>query len=176
MRDLFALLVGVLLAAPLLAADPPELPPLRPPSASGFQPAAQQFKELIPSLIASLKDSDADVRQHSAMALAALGHDAIGPLTEAIRDPSKEKRAAAAYALGQMGYEARDAMPTLLKALKDEETAVRRSASQAVSRILNSEGVLFANSMASSASPVRTRTTPAPESPRTLPVDPEKPK
>src|SRR5207253_9383659 len=100
--------------------QPPDLPPPLPrPPGVGPNPfdehsPARQFKELIPSLIDALKDTDAEVRQHSAMALAALGPEAIKPLSDAMKDPVKEKRAAAAYALGQMGSLSRDAVPVLL--------------------------------------------------------------
>jgi HEAT repeat protein len=145
-------LACVLLMSPLLAAQPPDPPPpgTHPPGfglgyADDMAPA-RRFKELIPGLIEALKDSDADVRQHSAMALAALGRDAMKPLGEALKDPVKEKRAAAAYALGQMGYLGADSMPVLLTALKDEEAIVRRSASQAISRILR-EGPGYGRAM-----------------------------
>jgi HEAT repeat protein len=119
------------------------------PGPPGFpQPAAQQFKELIPSLIDALKDADPEVRQNSAMALAALGQDALTPLKDALKDANKEKRAAAAYALGQMGNTGRDAMTDLLKLLKDDEPVVRRSVSQAISRILTAEGNMYGFGMA----------------------------
>jgi HEAT repeat protein len=108
-----------------------------------MRPAAQQFKDLIPTLIEALKDADPEVRQNSAIALASLGQDALAPLKEALKDANKEKRAAAAYALGQMGHAGRDAMPDLLKVMKDEEVNVRRAASQAISRLVADEGQMF---------------------------------
>jgi hypothetical protein len=134
-------------------AQPPDLPPPppRPPAYApdhlGDPSAARQFKDLVPSLIDALKDTDAEVRQHAAMALAAVGPEAIKPLSDALKDPVKEKRAAAAYALGQMGALSRDAMPVLLTALKDEESAVRRSASQAISRILSADTLSYGRAM-----------------------------
>jgi hypothetical protein len=100
---------------------------------------ANQYKDLIPGLMDALKDTDPEVRQHTAMALAALGREAISPLIKALEDPVKEKRASAAYALGQMGHNANEAIPALLKTLKDDEATVRRSASQAISRVLSGE-------------------------------------
>jgi hypothetical protein len=152
MRQNLLALIGLAVSGMLAVADPPPVPPPTPPGPgvpSGFGPspygssASQQFKDLIPGLVDALKDTDAEVRQHSAMALASLGHEALAPLTEAIKDPNKDMRAAAAYALGQMGYEGRTAMPALLKALKDEEAIVRRSSSQAISRILSNEGQMY---------------------------------
>src|SRR5437762_11135512 len=93
--------------AAMSVAQPPEPPgiPSAAPRPPGLYspPIAQVYKNLIPSLLDALKDTDPDVRQHTAMALASLGHEAIGPLTKALEDPVKEKRAGAAYALGQMG-------------------------------------------------------------------------
>lgn len=155
MRPLFATLFGLSIAA-LAAAQPPGPPrPSEPPvgigspATTGFpRPAAQQFKDLVPSLIDALKDADPEVRQNSAMALAALGQDALTPLKDALKDTNKEKRAAAAYALGQMGNTGRDAMTELLKLLKDDEPGVRRSVSQAISRILTAEGSTYGYGMA----------------------------
>src|SRR5262245_30426856 len=103
--------------AALSLAQPPG-----PPSGPGIGPGgvapglyptspAQQYKDLIPSLMEALKDTDPEVRQHTAMALAALGHEAVAPLMKALEDPIKEKRSGAAYALGQMGYNAQEAIP-----------------------------------------------------------------
>lgn len=157
MRYNLLAVVGLALSATLAVADPPPVPPPTPPGPGaggsfgptpygppGYgSPASKQFKELIPGLIDALKDSDAEVRQYSAMSLAALGRESLTPLMEAIKDPNKDMRAAAAYALGQMGYEGRTAMPSLLKALKDQEAIVRRSSSQAISRILSNEGQMY---------------------------------
>lgn len=141
--------VLVLTAATVSAQDPPVPPPL-PPGPGGFdggfapvRPAAQQFKELVPTLINTLGDGDAEVRQHAAAALAALGKDAVPALVEALKDNQKERRAGAAYALGQMGFFGRDAIPGLLTALKDGEATVKRSAAHALSRILSQEGGSF---------------------------------
>ena len=141
MRPIYAVAVALTLAF-WAAAGPQDPPPLLPvPSAADVpKPAAQQFKELIPGLVDALKDTDAEVRQNSALALAALGRDALVPLKEALKDANREKRAAAAYALGQMGVSGREAMAELLKVLKDDEAAVRRSASQAINRIVTAEG------------------------------------
>ena len=107
---------------------------------------ARQFTDLIPGLIEALKDTDSDVRQHAAMSLATLGPEALKPLIESLQDPVREKRAASAYALGHMGYEGHDAMPALLKTLKDEDPSVRRAAAQAISRIISDEEIEAARS------------------------------
>jgi hypothetical protein len=127
----------LVLSAPLSAQ--PRSSPGPAPGSSDQGGIARQYAGLIPDLIESLKDTDADVRQHAAMALSTLGAEVLKPLTGALEDPVNEKRAAAAYALGLMGYEGREAMPALLKILKDEDASVRRAASQAISRILSDE-------------------------------------
>jgi hypothetical protein len=141
MRWQFSLVVILAMAASLQGQPPPiSGPPASPsPGSPGTTPAARQFTNLIPSLIDALKDSDSEVRQHAAMSLAAIGPESIKPLTESLTDPIVEKRAAAAYALGHMGYEGHDAIPALLKSLKDDDASVRRAASQAISRILSDE-------------------------------------
>ncbi len=153
MRPLLIALTLLVLALPALASpqDPPPKVSVPPPlSTPGFpgapdfaRSAAQQFKDLVPTLIEALKDTDAEVRQNSAIALATLGHDALAPLKEALKDANKEKRASAAYALGQMGTTGREAVPDLLKVMKDEEAIVRRAASQAISRIVANEGSMY---------------------------------
>jgi len=139
MRSVTPIAIMFVMAARLCAQPPvPAAPPPEPASGDSGS-IARKFADLIPDLIRSLQDTDAQVRQHAAMALATLGPEALKPVTEALHDPINEKRAAAAYALGQMGYEGREAMPALQKALKDEDAAVRRAASQAISRILSDE-------------------------------------
>jgi len=126
----------VALAGVPAAAQPPDLP--APPRAPSGQ-AAGRNREVVSGLIEALRDLDPDVRQHSAIALAAIGPEAIPALIQVLTDKIKERRAAAAYALGQMGEAARDAMPSLLTVLKDDDAAVRRSAAQAISRIVSSD-------------------------------------
>jgi len=46
-----------------------------------------------------------------------------------------DARAAAAAALGGIGREARDAIPALIVALKDEDASVRKSAAEALTKI-----------------------------------------
>jgi HEAT repeat protein len=92
--------------------------------------------DLVKALIDVLKDADAEVRINSANALAAIGSPAIDSLTAALVGPNRDARAAAAYALGQMGSEGVPAVAALVKALQDAETEVRRQAAQALGRIL----------------------------------------
>jgi hypothetical protein len=111
------------------------------PGQPGFPGGARpgiDYKEVVPQLIEALKDSDADVRQSAAAALAAVGQPAVGPLLDILKDKSddKELRANAAYVLGHMGGAAHEAVPILLKLLKDSDTDVRRRAAYALQLIV----------------------------------------
>jgi HEAT repeat protein len=57
-------------------------------------------------------------------------------LTKTLGGTNRDARAAAAYALGQIGGLAAPATEPLVKALKDEEKEVRRQAAQALGRIV----------------------------------------
>ncbi len=91
---------------------------------------------VIRRLVEALKDSDTDVRQNLAAALATIGTPAVEPLIAALKDKITERRAGAAYTLGMIGRPARAALPVLLDLLKDDDVSVRRQASYAISRIV----------------------------------------
>jgi hypothetical protein len=144
MKRLLVCCLLLLLGTALLAQDRQPAPPGNPfgppqPPGAGRGP---DFKELIPALLDALKDSDAEVRQSAASALAAIGHPALDPLVDVLRDKdqNKELRANAAYVLGQMGHNAQEALPALTKALKDDDKDVRRRAAFAVQRIVKDMG------------------------------------
>jgi hypothetical protein len=129
-----------LLLLPMLALAQPQrpldLPALPSPQPAPLRTAAQEYKELIPGLIDALKDEDSEVRQYSALCLAALGREALPALMEALKDTNKEERSAAAYAIGRIGPQARESIPLLVKMLKDPEAMAKRSAAEALSRLL----------------------------------------
>jgi hypothetical protein len=144
MKRLLVCCLLLLVGTALLAQDRQPTPPVNPfgppqPPGAGRGP---DFKELIPALLDALKDNDADVRQSAASALASIGRPAIDPLVDVLRDKdqNKELRANAAYVLGQMGHNAQEALPTLTKALKDDDKDVRRRAAFAVQRIVKDMG------------------------------------
>ena len=93
-------------------------------------------RDVVAALIESLGDADPEVRQNAAVSLAYAGTDAVEPLTNTLRGANHDARAAAAYALGQIGGPAAPATPALVKALKDDDKEVRRQASQALGRII----------------------------------------
>lgn len=131
----FPSILAIVLQVAGTHAQPPDLPPPDPGRLpSDVVPVADA--ELIERLIQNMADPDAEVRQNLATAAAQLGRPAVGPLTIALKDEQPDRRAAAAYALGQIGRFAASAVPELLDAVTDESPAVRRQASYAISRIL----------------------------------------
>jgi hypothetical protein len=154
-RMLLAGLTVVLLGAanaqqdqkPAPAAKPPEeavkpglpgqLQPQALPGGGGFPgPGGQQFKDLVPSLIEALKDSDNEVRRSAAATLVVIGREAVPSLLDMLKGKDAESRANAAYVLGQMGHAAQEALPALVKAMKDDDKAVRARAAFAVHHIV----------------------------------------
>jgi len=142
---------------PLPAGAPPGVPPLQPPGVGpgggpltppGFPGAgrnqSETVKELIPLLIDSLKDADADVRTNSAVALANFGRDAIEPMLDIFKDKNQDQelRANVVQVFAQMGRTAEETLPALLKSLKDkaEDKEVRRRVSFAITRISKDMG------------------------------------
>jgi hypothetical protein len=110
---------------------------MRPPNGfQGFPQAKELPKGLVPALIDALKDEEKSVRQYAARTLVRVGKDAVGPLTDLLKGKDKAQRANAAYVLGQLGAAAEDALPLLIKALKDPDRALRVRAAFAIERVV----------------------------------------
>lgn len=91
-----------------------------------------------PHLAAAVKDPDATVRRRaSLLALGLRGPSALELGETAIRDDNADVRSLAALVLGASGDES--ARPWLMQAMRDPELRVRRSASQALSRLLGQD-------------------------------------
>jgi len=91
-----------------------------------------------PELLKLLKDSkDAAVRVGAATALAGLGTTSgvVLGLAAALKDSSSQVRHAAAYALGDIGKDAREAVKPLTDALEDKNADVRAEAAFALGAI-----------------------------------------
>jgi hypothetical protein len=114
-----------------------DLPTPRPSRSAQPPVGSAHYKDLIPSLLAALTDSDGVVRQLAAATLVKIGPQAVGPLTEALSFKDRETRANAAYVLGHIGEQAAEALPALAKALKDEDKDVRRRAAHAIHHIVS---------------------------------------
>ena len=63
----------------------------------------------------------------AALALGSIGADAVGPLTEALKDKHRMTRTGAALALGHIGPKAKPAIGALTAALKDPDERVRKA-------------------------------------------------
>ena len=91
-----------------------------------------------PHLAAAVKDPDSAVRRRaSLLALSLTGEAALELGETAIRDVHPDVRSLAALVLGASGLES--ARPWLMTAMRDPEVRVRRSASQALSRLLGQD-------------------------------------
>jgi HEAT repeat protein len=133
MRIWAAILLAGVGANPLGAVQPPPAGPQALPPATPVP-----TRDVVSGLIDALKDADYEVRYYVATALSVIGSDAVEPLTRALEDKLATTRSAAAYALGQLGAPAAPATASLLKALKDTDTDVRRNAALALGRIIAS--------------------------------------
>lgn len=119
----------------LIAFNAGRLPAQPPPDGPGpILPIPTRI--VVAGLIESLSDSDPEVRQNAAVSLSSVGADAVRALTDTLGGTNRDARAAAAYALGQIGGPAAPATEALLKALKDEDKDVRRQAAQSLGRIV----------------------------------------
>src|ERR1700730_332366 len=91
----------------------------------------------IPVLIELVDDPDEDIASLSLRALAVIGSSkSLKPkLAEMLRDPCPRMRQMAAFALGAMGDDGRDTVPSLASMLKDEDGGVQMHAMLALSRV-----------------------------------------
>jgi HEAT repeat protein len=185
MKAVIAIGAGWLLAAllPLQAADPKDDKKDtkdKPPPRTPIESLLSKNKELIPALINILGDADSDMRQSAHYLLGTIGQidlqhriripepepnlgtigkEVITALIDTLKDKNRDRRANAAYVLGQFGKFAQDAMPALVVALKDEELEVRKRVIFAINRIL--EDTATPARPAASASPASSGIVPA---------------
>jgi HEAT repeat protein len=91
----------------------------------------------IPALIKFLKDKNHNwvSRLFAALILESIGQPAVPALIAALKDPDQEVRYYAAYALGNVGVEAKAAVPALIVTLKDKDKFVRGAAAKALGEI-----------------------------------------
>jgi len=104
-------------------------------------PVAMTHKELIPILIAVVKDRDEDetVRGNAAQALVNFGRHAVPSLIVLLESKNNDQRIKAATILANMkAGEAQEALPVLVRALKNkkEDRDFRRQATFALSQIV----------------------------------------
>ena len=97
------------------------------PATSG----TDEFSELV----ASLSSNDTTERKAAADSLAASGKAAVPELAAALESDSAPTRAAAAYALNEIGADAAAATPTLLEVIKDDDELVRALALSTLTQV-----------------------------------------
>jgi len=98
-----------------------------------------QAPEAIIPLIEALGDNDKSVREQAMFALVATGKAAVGPLTDAMKDPKWETRYRAAEALGKLADE--KAVKPLLRGLHDNRDHVRYMAAKGLAVVGDSDAV-----------------------------------
>ena len=90
---------------------------------------------VVPNLIETLNDPAWFVRMRAARGLASMGPQTLPELIQALQEENPLMRQAAAFALGEMGADAWDAVPWLTDALIDEDARVRELADEALLKI-----------------------------------------
>ena len=73
-------------------------------------------------------------------ALLAMGEEIVPHMVALLKDETWEMRRGAAWILGMVGPEARDAVPALTEALKDPNPVVRERAQESLKKIQGEEG------------------------------------
>ena len=109
------------------------------PPAPVTEATTDEFSELV----ASLGSNDTTERKAAADALAANGAEAVPELAAALESDSVQTRAAAAYALNEIGEDAASATPTLLSVLKDDDELVRALATSTLTQVGLDQSVLL---------------------------------
>ena len=89
----------------------------------------------IDALIRALDEEDLLIYAVAQSALAGIGVDAVPRLIEALDHQSGQVRAGAAYALRDIGPDAKAAVPALTKFLKNQDAHARQVAAQALGNI-----------------------------------------
>ena len=101
------------------------------PTVEAVDPGSDEFSELV----ASLSSNSGAERKAAADSLAATGKAAVPELAKALESDSAPTRAAAAYALNEIGPEAKEATPTLLEVIKDDDELVRALALSTLTQV-----------------------------------------
>ena len=94
----------------------------------------------VPLLTPAMGDPELAVRRAAAEALRAIGPAVVPSMIRALENSEVRIRANAAAVLGGLGPAARDAVPSLARALKDANPRVRELATEAIDRITSTDG------------------------------------
>lgn len=93
----------------------------------------------IQPLIEALADFDKSVREQATLSLSRIGKAAVGPLSEAMKEPKWETRYRAAEALGKIADE--KAVKPLIQGLKDNRDHVRYMAAKGLKELGDSDAI-----------------------------------
>jgi len=89
----------------------------------------------VPGLVRALGDEEKWVRVEAVAILAAMRPGGVAALARALADGNPQARLLAAVTLGEIGPEAKSAIPALEAALGDRDEAVRFAAAEALKKI-----------------------------------------
>jgi HEAT repeat protein len=87
----------------------------------------------------SREEEEVRARRMAAETLGKSGPKAVPALIDMLKDENSGVRMSAAYALGQIGPDAKAALPALMRLLEDKSSEARGSAAEAVARIAPAE-------------------------------------
>jgi HEAT repeat protein len=116
-------------------------PPICQQAAEALGEMGPHAREAVPALTAYLKDSElSSYHPYYALALSKIDRQAAGAAVPALIEVLDGKthaisRQEAAKALGEIGAQARAAVPSLQKAVKDPDVALRSEATDALKKI-----------------------------------------
>jgi len=94
---------------------------------------AKKGKDAVPELVKLLSDDDTVVAMSASEVLVKIGRDSVPELVGALRAGAPKARGWAAHSLGEIGKDAKDAVPALQEARKDP--ALKTAASEALQKI-----------------------------------------
>jgi HEAT repeat protein len=97
-----------------------------------------EAREAIPALIETIRQTrnhDKRILLACNYALLAMGKEIVPSMISLLKDDDLEMRRGAAWILGKVGPEAKDAVPALTEALNDSNPAVRTKAAEALKKI-----------------------------------------
>ena len=94
----------------------------------------------VPLLAPALADQEFRVRAAAAEALRTIGPAVLPAMIRALEHSDVRIRANAAVVLGGLGPAAREAVPSLARALKDANARVRELAVEAIDKIMSTDG------------------------------------
>jgi HEAT repeat protein len=102
-----------------------------------------EAREAIPALVETIRQTrnhDKRILFACNHALLAMGKEIVPDMISVLKDEDWEMRRGAAWILGKVGPDAKDAVPALTEALGDSNDSVRIKASEALKKIRAEEG------------------------------------